>query len=304
MNNRREHARRVSSRWTARSRCWRSSRGAGRPGVSEIAGEIDVHKSTAFRLLGALEERGLVEQIRDRGKYRLGFGLIPLAGARLGHGSTSPGRAASVCARARRASSVRPSTSRCCRSTARRQRRPGPRPVDRDHAQLDRPAHPAALHVQRQGAARRRRPGRPRGAARPPPACTASPRTRRRPRPARRRARRTSRHWATPWPSRSTRSASTPSRRRCVDRSGEVVAAALGLRARLPLGRVPPRDAGRAAAGRHTGDQQADGLVHRLSAEGARRHGRRGDPRATIPRRSPFRVARATLPGDDPIGRA
>ncbi len=53
----------------------------GEAGVSEVAGEIDVHKSTAFRLLGALEGRGLVEQAEDRGKYRLGFGLIPLAGA-------------------------------------------------------------------------------------------------------------------------------------------------------------------------------------------------------------------------------
>jgi DNA-binding IclR family transcriptional regulator len=53
----------------------------GEVGVSEVAAEIAVHKSTAFRLLGALEGRGLVEQTADRGKYRLGFGLIPLAGA-------------------------------------------------------------------------------------------------------------------------------------------------------------------------------------------------------------------------------
>ncbi len=53
----------------------------GEAGVSEVAAEIDVHKSTAFRLLGALEGRGLVEQATDRGKYRLGFALIPLAGA-------------------------------------------------------------------------------------------------------------------------------------------------------------------------------------------------------------------------------
>jgi DNA-binding IclR family transcriptional regulator len=53
----------------------------GEAGVSEVASEIAVHKSTAFRLLGALEGRGLVEQAADRGKYRLGFGLIPLAGA-------------------------------------------------------------------------------------------------------------------------------------------------------------------------------------------------------------------------------
>ncbi|MCO1659643.1 IclR family transcriptional regulator [Pseudonocardia humida] len=53
----------------------------GEVGVSDVAAEIDVHKSTAFRLLGALEGRGLVEQTGERGKYRLGFGLIPLAGA-------------------------------------------------------------------------------------------------------------------------------------------------------------------------------------------------------------------------------
>ncbi|WP_155053771.1 IclR family transcriptional regulator [Streptomyces blattellae] len=53
----------------------------GEAGVSEVAAEIDVHKSTAFRLLGALESRGLVEQAGERGKYRLGFGIVRLAGA-------------------------------------------------------------------------------------------------------------------------------------------------------------------------------------------------------------------------------
>ena len=53
----------------------------GEAGVTEVASEIAVHKSTAFRLLGALEGGGLVEQTEHRGKYRLGFGLIPLAGA-------------------------------------------------------------------------------------------------------------------------------------------------------------------------------------------------------------------------------
>jgi DNA-binding IclR family transcriptional regulator len=53
----------------------------GEAGVSEVAAEIDVHKSTAFRLLGALEARGLVEQSAERGKYRLGFGIVRLAGA-------------------------------------------------------------------------------------------------------------------------------------------------------------------------------------------------------------------------------
>ncbi len=54
---------------------------AGECGVTEIAGELGVHKSTAFRLVAALENRGLVEQNTDRGKYRLGLGILRLAGA-------------------------------------------------------------------------------------------------------------------------------------------------------------------------------------------------------------------------------
>jgi DNA-binding IclR family transcriptional regulator len=53
----------------------------GEAGVTEIAAELDVHKSTAFRLIGALENRRLVEQVAERGKYRLGFGIVRLAGA-------------------------------------------------------------------------------------------------------------------------------------------------------------------------------------------------------------------------------
>jgi DNA-binding IclR family transcriptional regulator len=53
----------------------------GEAGVSEVAAQIAVHKSTAFRLLASLECRGLVEQADDRGKYRLGFGIVRLAGA-------------------------------------------------------------------------------------------------------------------------------------------------------------------------------------------------------------------------------
>ncbi|MDH2429233.1 IclR family transcriptional regulator [Sphaerisporangium sp. TRM90804] len=52
----------------------------GEAGVSEIAAEIGVHKSTAFRLLGALEARSMVEQAEDRGKYRLSYGVVRLAG--------------------------------------------------------------------------------------------------------------------------------------------------------------------------------------------------------------------------------
>ncbi|PRY16708.1 IclR family transcriptional regulator [Kineococcus rhizosphaerae] len=53
----------------------------GETGVTEIAQRLDVHKSTAFRLVAALENRGLVEQVGDRGKYRLGMAVVRLAGA-------------------------------------------------------------------------------------------------------------------------------------------------------------------------------------------------------------------------------
>jgi len=53
----------------------------GEGGVTELAAEIGVHKSTAFRLVSTLEQRGLVEQTEDRGKYRLGVGILRLAGA-------------------------------------------------------------------------------------------------------------------------------------------------------------------------------------------------------------------------------
>jgi DNA-binding IclR family transcriptional regulator len=53
----------------------------GEARVTDVAAELAVHKSTAFRLLSALEERGLVEQDHDRGRYRLGFGILRLAGA-------------------------------------------------------------------------------------------------------------------------------------------------------------------------------------------------------------------------------
>ncbi|KRF12465.1 IclR family transcriptional regulator [Nocardioides sp. Soil797] len=53
----------------------------GTAGVTELAAELEVHKSTAFRLIATLEGRGLVEQTEDRGKYRLGMGILRLAGA-------------------------------------------------------------------------------------------------------------------------------------------------------------------------------------------------------------------------------
>ena len=53
----------------------------GEAGVTELAKDLGVHKSTAFRLVATLEGHGLVEQTEDRGKYRLGVGLLRLAGA-------------------------------------------------------------------------------------------------------------------------------------------------------------------------------------------------------------------------------
>jgi DNA-binding IclR family transcriptional regulator len=53
----------------------------GESGVTEIATELGVHKSTAFRLVATLEAHRLVEQTADRGRYRLGVGILRLAGA-------------------------------------------------------------------------------------------------------------------------------------------------------------------------------------------------------------------------------
>lgn len=53
----------------------------GESGVTQIASDLNVHKSTASRLMSSLLARGLVEQISDRGRYRLGLGLVRLAGA-------------------------------------------------------------------------------------------------------------------------------------------------------------------------------------------------------------------------------
>jgi IclR family transcriptional regulator, acetate operon repressor len=53
----------------------------GQAGITEIADELGVHKSTVSRLISVLENRGLVEQLGERGKYALGFGLARLAAA-------------------------------------------------------------------------------------------------------------------------------------------------------------------------------------------------------------------------------
>jgi IclR family acetate operon transcriptional repressor len=51
----------------------------GSGGVTDIAAELGLHKSTVSRLLGTLEARGLVEQNGSRGRYQLGYGIVQLA---------------------------------------------------------------------------------------------------------------------------------------------------------------------------------------------------------------------------------
>lgn len=57
----------------------------GHAGVSEIAEEMNLHKSTVSRLLASLASRDIVQQNSGRGKYQLGFGILRLA-------SSIPGR--------------------------------------------------------------------------------------------------------------------------------------------------------------------------------------------------------------------
>lgn len=61
--------------------------------VTDIAAELDVHKSTVSRLLATLEARGLVEQSSARGSYVLGDGVTRIAaGATRRHGLASLSR--------------------------------------------------------------------------------------------------------------------------------------------------------------------------------------------------------------------
>lgn len=49
--------------------------------VGQVAEELGIHKSTASRVLAALEALDMVHQDRDRGKYQLGLGILRLANA-------------------------------------------------------------------------------------------------------------------------------------------------------------------------------------------------------------------------------
>jgi DNA-binding IclR family transcriptional regulator len=51
----------------------------GWAGVTEVANALDIHKSTAHRLLATLLDHGLVDQDAHTDRYRLGLGLVSLA---------------------------------------------------------------------------------------------------------------------------------------------------------------------------------------------------------------------------------
>lgn len=49
--------------------------------VTDIAHELDVHKSTASRLLAALERQSLITRRKADLSYELGHGILQLAGS-------------------------------------------------------------------------------------------------------------------------------------------------------------------------------------------------------------------------------
>ncbi len=53
----------------------------GPSGVSEIAGQVSLPKSTVARMLSTLESVGAVERVEDSSDYRIGIGLGELAGS-------------------------------------------------------------------------------------------------------------------------------------------------------------------------------------------------------------------------------
>ncbi|MCA1647106.1 MAG: IclR family transcriptional regulator [Chloroflexi bacterium] len=53
-------------------------------GVNELGRHLGLHKSTVSRLLATMEERRLVQKDQQTDKYRLGLGILELAGVALG----------------------------------------------------------------------------------------------------------------------------------------------------------------------------------------------------------------------------
>jgi len=57
----------------------------GELGVTELGRELGVHKATASRLVATLAERGFLERDPVTDKFRVGYGLVSLAGAAVGN---------------------------------------------------------------------------------------------------------------------------------------------------------------------------------------------------------------------------
>ena len=131
----------------------------GEAGVTEIAAELGVHKSTAFRLLATLESHRLVEQDGDRGRYRLGVGNLRLAGATTA--TARPGHRGAAGLPAARGRHRRDRQHHGPQRDQRPLPRPGRGQQRAAEPQLGRAAHPAARDQQRQGAAERAVRGRP-----------------------------------------------------------------------------------------------------------------------------------------------
>ena len=139
---------------------------AGELGVTELGRRLDVHKATASRLVATLAERGLVERDPVTEKYRLGFGLIRLAGAAM----------AGLDLVRRAAHPLLEDLAERTRETVNLGVLSGDAvvyvdqvigdPRDRER-ELGGPAHASALHVQRQGAAGAHGTGGARSIARP-----------------------------------------------------------------------------------------------------------------------------------------
>lgn len=53
-------------------------------GITELSRRLGLHKSTISRIIATLQQEGLVGQNTETGKYRLGVGLVSLAGVALG----------------------------------------------------------------------------------------------------------------------------------------------------------------------------------------------------------------------------
>ncbi|MFM8403567.1 MAG: helix-turn-helix domain-containing protein [Candidatus Limnocylindrus sp.] len=68
----------------------------GAASVTDLSHALDLHKSTVSRLLSTLERRGLVEQDRESGHFRLGVGIIRLAQSQSARWTFAPLRSQSL----------------------------------------------------------------------------------------------------------------------------------------------------------------------------------------------------------------